>query len=225
MTMENFCSACGKPVEKNANYCTHCGASLSGKAPAKTEWQQKREKVLGKQRGGSKRMRSLLWVVGLSVLVGWVYFNTPERGNPIIKALPVVTNAENYGPSAKQMSAIGATVENGSIVLSLDLLKEKKLIRFVYGDSSSGLPLLAYISGEGKVITAVSMCEPCNSTMFHIQGDKIICNSCGTTWELNTLEAVSGSCGRFPPDALPNTVVGNKVHINEQLVARWQRRA
>jgi hypothetical protein len=170
-------------------------------------------------------MKVLLWATGFSLLGGWIYFNTSERGSPIIKASPVVMNAVNYGPSAKQMSDIAATEESGSIVLSLDLLKEKKLIRFVYGDSSSGLPLLAYISGEGKVITAVSICEPCNSTTFHIQGDKIICNSCGTTWELNTLEAVSGSCGRFPPDVLPNTVVGNKVHINGQLVSRWQRRA
>ena len=222
--MGHFCSQCGKTTQQDSNFCTHCGASLAGKAPAKTEWQQKREKVLGKRRRGSNRMKLLLWTVGLSILGGWIYFNSPERGNPIIMALPVVTNAANYGTSAKQMSAIGATVENGTIVLSLELLKEKKFIRFVYGDSSSGLPLLAYISGEGKVVTAVSMCEPCNSTTFHIQGDKIICNSCGTTWELNTLEAVSGSCGRFPPDALPNTVVGNKVHINEQLVARWQRR-
>ena len=208
-----------------ASFCTNCGASLTGKTAVKAQWQDKREKVLGKQQnGGKNRVKVLIWTAAIAFLGGWLYLNLPESGNPVIKASPVVTNAVYYAPTAQQMTNIPVKVENGKITISLELLKEKKFVRFMHGDASSGLPLLAYISSEGKIVTAVSMCEPCNSTDFHIKGDKLICNSCGSTWELNTLTAVSGSCGRYPPDAVPNTVAGNEIRIDEQIVARWQRR-
>lgn len=86
------------------------------------------------------------------------------------------------------------------------------------------MPLLAYLSEEGRIITAISMCEPCNSTAFHINGNELICNSCGTTWELDNLDAISGSCGKYPPDPIPSRVVGNQIQISELSVANWQRR-
>jgi hypothetical protein len=223
--MANFCSECGKALAQGANFCTSCGASITGKPPAKAQWQDKREKVLGKQQnGGTNRTKLFLWIAGIAIMGGWFYANLPEGGNPVIKASPVVTNAMYYSSTPLQMTPVLAKVENGKIIIPVDLLKDKKFIRFTYGDPSYGTPLLAYISGEGKIVTAVSVCEPCNSTAFHINGDLIVCNSCGSTWELNDLEAVSGSCGRYPPDAVPNAVVGNEIQIDEQIVARWQRR-
>lgn len=223
--MANFCPECGKPTIQGADFCTNCGTSITGRSPAKTQWQDKRQRVLGKQQqGGKSRAKVYLWIIG-SVLIGsWVYLNLPERGNPVINASPILTSAVYYGPAGQQMTNIPATVETGKIIIPLDVLREKKFVRFTYGDVPNGLPLLAYISTEGKIVTAVSMCEPCNSTAFHIKGDKLICNSCGSTWELKDLEAVSGSCGRYPPDAMPNAVVGNEIQIDEEFVARWQRR-
>ncbi len=40
---------------------------------------------------------------------------------------------------------------------------------------------LAYIAPDGKLVTAVSFCEPCRSTRFHVVGYNIFCNTCGTT--------------------------------------------
>ncbi len=222
--MAKFCSECGKPLAENANFCNSCGASITGKPPAKAQWQDKRQKVLGSQAAGTSRKKALLWFVGIALLGGWLYANLPESGNPIIKALPVVVEPAQYPPYGQQMALVQPKLENGKVSIPLEVLKEKKFVKFNYGDPQYGTPMLAYISAEGKIVTAVSVCEPCNSTAFHIKGDKIVCNSCGSTWELNTLEAVSGSCGRYPPDAVPNTVVGNEVQIDEQIIARWQRR-
>lgn len=223
--MSHSCSECGKPLTQNANFCTSCGAPLAGKPPAHARWQEKRERILGKQQAsGKKRFRTILALLVVAALGGWFYINIPEAGNPVIKGLPVVVAAAQYPQGGQQMSRVVAKVANGKIIIPLDVVQKNKFVRFSYGDAASGLPLLAYVSGEGKIVTAVSVCEPCNSTAFHIKGDKIICNTCGSTWELNSLEAVSGSCGRYPPDALPNTVVGDEIQIDEQLVAGWQRR-
>ncbi len=223
--MANFCSKCGKPVQENTDFCTSCGASLTGKAPAKANWQEKRERVLGKQQSSDKsRLRTIIIVGIVAAFGGWFYLNLPESGNPIIKASPVVVSPVIYTQAGEQMFDVPSKVQNGKIIIPLDLLKERKFLAFNYTTERNNVPLLAYITGEGKILTAVSMCEPCNSIRFHIKGDKLICNSCGSTWELNNLEAVSGSCGRFPPDAVPNTIVGNEIQIEEGVVANWQRR-
>ncbi len=223
--MANFCSECGKPVKPEAEFCTQCGHSLTGRQPAPRGLQQKRERVLGTQ--GSKGSKwSTRGIFAAVIFAGfwWFYENLPDKGNPIITALPVVTEAASYPASDKQMSDIPVTVKDGTIRLPLEVVKQMKFVAFDYVTQTTVVPLLAYVSGEGKIVTAVSMCEPCNSIRFHIQGDKLICNSCGTTWELNNLEAVSGSCGKYPPDALPNVVVGNQIRIDAQTVGAWQRR-
>lgn len=223
--MKNFCSQCGKPIQENADFCTHCGASITGKAPTKPRLVEKRERVLGNGNANrAKRKRMMFIVAGIGLVGGWIYFNVPKKGNPVIADSPVVTSPAYYGQNAQQMVDVSAKVENGKVIIPVSLVKEKRFVRFMYGDSFAGLPMLAYVTNDGKVVTAVSMCEPCNSTAFHIVGDKIICNSCGTTWELNDLEEVSGSCGRYPPEVIPNTVVGNDIQIDAKAVQQWQRR-
>ncbi len=223
--MEHFCTACGKAMETGTRFCTRCGAPVSENAQSKGSRQEKRERVLGKQRSAG-RNRTTLIATGLVVVAigGWVFLNLPSGGNSVLKALPVVAAPAQYSRAGQQMAPIQARIENGKVIVPLDEVKEKKFVKFTYGDPASGLPMLAFVSGEGKIVTAVSMCEPCNSTAFHIKGDKIVCNSCGSTWELNTLESVSGSCGRYPPDVVPNTIVGKDIQIDEQIVAGWQRR-
>lgn len=225
MKMAQFCSDCGKPTEANAKFCTHCGASFTETPAGKLHLQEKRAKVLGNQDTGKRKSyKTFFLALLIAALAGWVYINLPEGGNPIIKALPVVLSPASYSDAGQQMIDVPSKVENGKIIIPLELLKERKFLAFNYTKTSVPVPLLAYISGEGKVVTAVSMCEPCNSNRFHIKTDKLVCNTCGSTWELDNLEALGGSCGRYPPDAVPNTVVGNEIQIDEELVARWQRR-
>lgn len=223
--MSNYCSQCGKPVIQGADFCTHCGASLIGKKPARKEWHDKREKVIGQANLSGKNWKKRLVVAGaIAAFGGWIYYSMPDKGNVVIKAQPALVQAAMYSPAGQQMFDTPARVENGKIVVPLDLLKERKFIAFHYQAPNNLVPLLAYISGEGKIVTAISMCEPCNSQRFHMKGGDIVCNSCGTTWKIDNLEPVSGSCSKYPPDAIPNAVVGNEIQIDERVVAQWQRR-
>lgn len=223
--MTQFCPQCGKPAIPNAAFCTQCGAALGTKTRPPDSWQKKREKVLGRSTAGRRHWVKPAALVALfAAAFVWVYLHVPEGGNPIVKAQPIVVEPVKYSPLGQQMFDIPARVENGKIIVPLDVLKARRFIGFKYESPVNSVPLLAYVTTEGKIVTAVSMCEPCNSSRFHIRSEELVCNSCGSTWELNTLEAVSGSCGRYPPDAVPNAVVGNEVQIDEQVIARWQRR-
>ena len=122
-----------------------------------------------------------------------------------------------------QMTDLTATVADGKIAVPVATVKEKGLVRFTYKGTTE-IPLLAYVAPSGKVVTAVSMCEPCSSTRFFIDGDKIICSSCGTEWDLETLKGIKGGCTAYPPDRVTNTISGDIVRIDETSVAGWKSR-
>ncbi len=223
--MEKRCSRCGMPVVQGARYCTHCGNPVSGHQSSRANLESKRNKVLGKRKSTATKWAKTPFIIAfIALLGGLVYTNLPERSHPTIKNQPIVVSPTTYPSMRQEMINTASRVENGKIIISLAEVREKKFVAFDYVAANKRVPLLAYISGEGKLITAVSMCEPCNSQRFHIRGDQLVCNSCGSTWELNTLRAISGACGRFPPDAIPSQVVADEVQIDEAIVARWQRR-
>ncbi len=231
--MAKFCSECGKPLQPNANFCTRCGTRVEGAAnvgqqskSTRDAFAHKRQKVLGNAQQAS-RQRAIKIIAGGIVLVfgaWWFVQSLPSRANPIIEAQPVVSSGMNYPEDATRMFEIPSRVENGKITISLELVQQRKFVAFEYLSPTTTVPLLAYISSDGKLVTAVSMCEPCNSQRFHIKGENLICNSCGSTWELHNLSAISGACGKYPPDAIPSMVVGDEVQIDEAIVANWRRR-
>lgn len=224
--MANFCSQCGKPLQADANFCTACGAPLGGSSHGRRDLKHKRERVLANQQG--KSHATVQKLIGGSVVLligGWLFINNlPGKANPIIEAQPTVSSAPKYPKAPTQMFDLSAKVENGRITIPLDVVVQRKFVAFDYVGQTAEVPLLAYVSGEGKLVTGVSMCEPCNSRRFHIKGDELICNACGTTWELDNLSPISGACGRFPPDAIPSSVAGNEVQIDEASVASWRPR-
>lgn len=73
----------------------------------------------------------------------------------------------------------------------------------VWQDITGGtIPLISYVAPSGNLVVATSFCEPCKSTSFHIEGNTLVCNTCFTKWDLNTLQGVSGGCTAYPPQAL-----------------------
>lgn len=221
MSKVNFCPKCGNKIIEGAKFCPKCGCNLISRDDRNPN--NKRDKILTKSSSKFRTTNIFLTIGFIGVII--IYFvTTGSKENEIIKKQPQVVSSIEYPQLPTQMSEIQAKVENGKIIIPLDIVKQNKFVKFAYSGNNGDVPLLAYISEEGKVITAISMCEPCNSTTFHIQKDELICNSCGTTWDLNNMDAISGSCGKYPPDPIPSTVQGNEIHIDVSNVANWQRR-
>jgi uncharacterized membrane protein len=122
------------------------------------------------------------------------------------------------------MVDIEAKVENGKISIPLDVVMEKKIVRFEYEGQGLKIPLLSYITLAGRVITAVSMCEPCRSTRFHIKDKTLVCNACNTEWNLDSLKGIRGGCIDYPPEVIPSTVEKGRVLIDEKVVLNWKPR-
>ena len=70
--------------------------------------------------------------------------------------------------------------------------------------TGGSIPLLAYVAPSGNLVVAISICEPCRSTGFriHVGSSTLVCDTCFTRWDLNTLEGLSGACMAYPPQIL-----------------------
>ena len=212
------CPKCQTKNQDLNNFCKKCGSHLS-----RSSFQDKKEKVLGEKR------RNLHWVpISLSILailllgVSYWIIEGNTGSNPKVSTQPKLNERVDYTGQSLQMADIQAKVENGKISIPLDVLKEKKMVRFEY--QGNGVPLLAYVAPSGRVVTAVSLCEPCRSTRFHIEEKKIVCNACATEWNLETLKGIQGGCLNYPPDVIPSTIEKDRIQIDEKLVTQWRPR-
>lgn len=165
------------------------------------------------------RLVLALVVVLATGLAGYWFFL--RSGAPAPGYDPVVQGASGGGYAGMTDLTVPAAT-SGKIALPLATVKEKKLVWFAYG--AGKIPVLAYVAPSGKIVTAISMCEPCQSERFHIEGDQLVCNACGTRWTLEDLKGISGGCPDYPPAKLENQVTGDTVTINEKAVLGWKPR-
>lgn len=147
-----------------------------------------------------------------------------DQPNPVIEKQQTVAMYSMYaGQQWKQYPAT-ARVEHNKILIPLSLLLEKKIVEFDYNGPATVVPLIAYISNEGKLVTAIRFCEPCNSKAFEIEGKELVCGNCGTRWSLNNLKGLSGNCQKYPPAPIPSEIVGDEIQIDEQYALNWKSR-
>jgi uncharacterized membrane protein len=234
----NFCPNCGSSVKHQTKFCSNCGTAFfevdknikenqnnpNVNKIKKMDIQSKRNKIINKDKNSNWKRN--MFIAGIIILgAGFVFLKSlPTSSNPIIANQPKVSESIDYGKRVIDLRAITSNVENGKIIISLEDVKKKDLVTFNYDQNGARLPLLAYISPEGKLITAVSVCEPCNSDKFHIESEDMVCNTCGTRWDLNNLHGKSGGCLKYPPDPLPSIVTGDKIQIDETIVKNWTPR-
>jgi uncharacterized membrane protein len=214
------CPQCKTENQESSRFCKKCGVQLSS-----SSFQDKKEKVLG------ERKRKPYWVslslVVVAVLlagVGYWVMKGHTAVDPRVSSQPKVSGKVDYTGQTIRMVDIQAKVENGKISIPLDVVKEKKMVRFEYQGNGVIIPLLAYIAPSGRVVTAVSMCEPCRSTRFHINDKKLVCNACATEWNLETLKGIQGGCLNYPPDAIPSTIEKDRIQIDEKIITQWKPR-
>jgi len=214
------CPKCQTKSHDSSIFCKKCGVKLSG-----SSLQDKKEKVLGEKRKKSYWIPISLVIIAIILGgIGYWVIQGDTGTNPKVSSQPKVSEKIDYAGQTIRMTDIQAKVENRKISIPLDVVKEKKMVRFEYEGNGVRIPLLSYITQSGRVVTAVSMCEPCRSTRFHINDKKIVCNACATEWNLETLKGIQGGCLNYPPDVIPSTLEEDRILIDEKIVTQWKPR-
>ncbi|HLA27368.1 MAG TPA: DUF2318 domain-containing protein [Syntrophales bacterium] len=187
------------------------------------EDRKRKEEVLGKKKNLKLWWAILIIILALAVPVFWWIAKDGEEGAKKLSGSQVMGKVD-YGNTTVAMTSVDAVTRNGTLDIPLEVVKEKKLVSFPYVNKGNQLPLMAYITPKGMLVTAVSVCEPCKSTKFHIEENNMVCNACYTRWELESLKGISGGCLMYPPDVIGHKIEGEKVKIKERDILNWKPR-
>ena len=214
------CPKCRAENEETNRFCKNCGIDLSG-----SSFQDKKEKVLGRKKGGPSWAIILLIVIAITLggVAYWIVQGN-SNANPKVSTQPKVSGKVDYTDQTIRMANVQAKVENGKIVIPVHVVKENKFVRFEYEGKGLKIPLYAYLTMAGRVVTGISMCEPCKSTRFRISDRKLVCNACDTEWHLETHKGIKGGCMNYPPEIIPSVIEKDSIVIDEKVVLNWKPR-
>ncbi len=219
-----FCTNCGHELKAASRFCNECGTPV---APEKTQSVNIPSTHTGQSAAATvpkaKRLILGLFALIVAILVFiFINFLTVEE-HGIIAAQPSIGDGIDYTDRTVDMVDIPSRIENGFLVFSLSDVRTHQLVRVEYQHATATIPVLAYISPKGKLVTAISISEPCNATRFTIISNAIKCNNCPANWELNTMQALA-CCPNNPPDPIPSEVIGNDVRVALSTLENWRRR-
>ncbi|MGA7159549.1 MAG: Fe-S-containing protein [Bacteroidota bacterium] len=223
------CAKCGTDLKNDVLFCPRCGtkvpahvlptSSLKNALPSAAIIEGK--KTMGMKAKAAYSTIGMLLLVGMAVVF---VKSLPGGEHPVIKNQPVVADPQSYDGIKLTMIPVSSRVENGYIVISLAEVMEKKMVGFTYAGKSKEVDLIAYINPEGKLVTSIAMCEPCNSKSFHTESKELVCDNCGTRWNFSNLEGISGTCQKYPPDPIPSEIVAGEIRISQKIVEDWKMR-
>ncbi len=197
--------------------------------------QQKRERFDDAGRFPLKKVLALGFAVFALIFGGAYGYQAWQAGQAV--GGPSLTDSVSYEGTQVAMTVVEATQTAEGLSFPVAEVEANSLIRVNYERTQpmpqeyqqlvggNSLPILAYVAPDGSLVAASSFCEPCRSLDFHIEGDKLVCNVCFTTWELSTLEGVQGGCLDYPPEEVTAEVRGDQVFLPAADLEAWQPRA
>ena len=193
----------------------------------KNNLSEKNQKFTQEKKSNKAVLFSTVGIVAvILVIASYLAFGNSDKPSSSVNAAANTGQKANYSPNDKlEQTKVESKVENGkAIVTTLSAVKEKKFIWTEYKANGKRIPLTAFIQPDGKVMVAVSFCEPCKGETFHITGNQIVCNVCGTVWDLQTLKGISGGCQTYPPEALTYSLNGDNLEIPQTVLDAWAPR-
>lgn len=138
-----------------------------------------------------------------------------------------VTESRSYIGRTVSMTHIEPLIEAGRVSIPLELLETHEMVYFeVANNESFSVPLMAYITPSGRIFAGSSMCEPCQGRSFFLAGETLVCETCRTTYTIESHQFLSGSqdCGRYPPVYMEPVVENGTVSINLAVIQQWRIR-
>lgn len=178
------------------------------------------------------RNNSVIFIIGVAILVvaaiAFFAFKKPA-------GIEGTTNvgANDYTNQSIEMTRITPEISDTQVIVNVEEIKAGKIVTFDVpgisftlnnGTPFENLPLMAYVSPQGNLVLARSLCEPCSGVAFHIEGEELVCNACVTRWNLESLQGISGGCPDYPPETVQYEVNDGKMVIDMEVLKNWEPR-
>jgi hypothetical protein len=96
-------------------------------------------------------------------------------------------------------------VAGESVSIRLADVKAQRMTHFRVTTPEGTEVFMAY-DLNGKTTVRASMCPPCRSQSFSLQGNTLVCDSCGTVFSAVSGDGMSGACVAYPKASVDFTV-------------------
>lgn len=146
--------------------------------------------------------------------------NVNYFGNP-------VADERSYIGKVISMTTINPEVKENKVIFPFDEVNQNNIVSFELENKEGVLvPLMAYITPSGRLFVGSSMCEPCRGRTFSLAGETLVCDTCKTTYNIETHEFISGApaCGKFPPIYMKPIIEDGNVIFDFNEVLNWKIR-
>lgn len=208
-----ICSQCGSQVSETQKFCNNCGN------PVNTTVNEVKIPVAKK----SSMMSKIILVVVLAAGLTYYALTLTRNYHPVISDQPSVGYGTNPGQGQIKSFKTNAGVDGNDIVIDVETVTKHGIIRFNDPEGKQTVPIIAYISPRGKVVTAMSISESCRSDDFYLEGKTIHCANCPSYWDMESLEAYA-CCQKYYPDPIPSRVERGVLKISKSVVQDWRTR-
>jgi hypothetical protein len=181
-----------------------------------------------KRRSANRVVIGVFIAMAVFIIVSFTVINsnnTPAIANRWEGGTYNIGRQVDYSGKRIAMTDIELKVEDGKVMYPLDAVIQNSFIYTEYDKNQFRLPLMAFISPSGRVVAAVSYCEPCRSESFHIDGRDLVCDSCRTRWQMSDMRGISGGCKEYAPEELNYEVIDGMVVISEKDIMSWVPRS
>ena len=210
------CRQCGSEMQEGVKVCPTCGSTLTASGTGSAQ---------AALPGVSVRQWAIRLTLGAVLIIGVGAFvdQLLRTYHPVIEHQPTVAMVTMYRDEQIRSTSVEAIMQQGNIAVPLKLIQEHKLVRFFDPEGIQEVPMIAYVTPQGKLVTAMSKSEHCGSTDFYLSGNNIHCASCASYWNMASMEAYA-CCQRYYPDPVPSVVSGEMVLIEPVVVRGWKSR-
>ena len=121
-------------------------------------------------------------------------------------------NSNSSSVTAKQ-STIKAQLNGDSVSILQSDVDNLINTRFVVNTPTQTLSFMAY-KYDNQVSVRADICPPCGSRSFTLTKGTLVCDSCGTVFNVKTGVGISGACVKFAKQAVPFQVQDGNIVMN-----------
>ncbi len=176
----------------------------------------------------SKRKIVLITILSIALLfvISVFVYQILNSDKDSASAGKIIANPRSYIGKIAQMKQTIPVVKDGMISISFSELDKFNIVKFEINNSQGfSVPVMAYISSQGRIFEGVALCE-CTSNEFFLAGKTIVCKKCRTTYSMEDQKYLSGSkaSGKYPPFNLNPELKDGMVVIDHSLILDWRMR-
>ena len=195
---------------------------------------KKSSKNINKKEQFTKKEKSKLpYVLGAIVLIALVTIGSialsgkPEGSSQEFSFGEPVASERSYIGKVVSMTPVKPLISAEYVSIPLEVLETNDIVYFeVANNAGFMVPLMAYITPTGRIFTGSSMCEPCQGRYFSLAGETLVCDTCRTTYTIESHQFLSGSrdCGSYPPVYMEPVIENGMININLNQILEWESR-